>query len=98
MESIKTGFGSRNISIAEYKKKGNFFYQIVVGSKTVTFHVPGVNEEIERYEEDTYLELEEFDQALTRLHIPKEADKTGWENCDLDKEYVDRFLRIIELK
>ena len=24
--------------------------------------------------------------------------KKGWKNCDFDKEYVDRFLRIIELK
>ena len=44
------------------------------------------------------MELEEFDQALVELGIKKEADKTGWENCDFDKEYVDRFLRIIELK
>jgi len=98
VESIKTGFGNKNISIAEYKKKGNFFYQIVVNGKTVTFHTPGINEDIKRYEEHSYLELEEFDQVLTRMQIPKEADKTGWENCDLDKEYVDRFLRIIELK
>ncbi len=98
VESIKTGFGNKNISIAEYKRKGNFFYQIEVEDKTITFHAPGTNEEIERYQEHTYLELEEFDQALVELGIPKKADKKGWENCDFDKEYVDRFLRIIELK
>jgi len=98
VESIKTGFGDRNFSIAEYKKKGNFFYQIKVDGKTITFHVPGTNADIKRYEEHSYLELEEFDQALAGFGIPKEADKKGWENCDLDKEYVDRFLRIIELK
>lgn len=98
VESIKTGFGSKNISIAEYKKKGNFFYQIELNGKTITFHAPGVNEDIERYTEHTYLELEEFDQALVGLGISKETDKTGWENCDFDQEYVDRFLRIIELK
>lgn len=98
VESIKTGFGNKNTSIAEYKRMGNFFYQIEVNGKTITFHAPGTNEEIKRYEEHTYLELEEFDQALVALGVPKQADKKGWENCDLDKEYVDRFLRIIELK
>ncbi len=98
VESIKTGFGNKNLSIAEYKKKGSFFYQIELDGKTITFHVPGTNEDIQRYEEHTYLELEEFDQALVGLGIPKEADKEGLENCDFDQEYVDRFLRIIELK
>ena len=98
VESIKTGFGNKNFSIVEYKKKGNFFYQIELKSKTITFHVPSVNEDIQRYEEHTYLELEEFDQALVGLGIPKKADKEGWKNCNLDQEYVDRFLRIIELK
>ncbi len=96
--SVKTGFGNKNFSIAEYKKKGNFFYQIKLDGKTITFHVPGTNEDIQRYEEHTYLELEEFDQALVELGIPKEADKEGWENCDFDQEYVDRFLRIIEFR
>ncbi len=94
-DSIRTGFGDKNISLAEYKRKGSFYYQIEINGQTVTFHAPTVNEQIERYEEHTYLELEEFDQALTALGIPKEADEKGWENCDFDKEYVDRFLRII---
>lgn len=98
MKSIKTGFGNKNMSIAEYKKKGSFFYQVEINGKTITFHAPSTNEQIKRYEEHTYLELEEFDQALVELGIPKKADKKGWENCDFDKEYVDRFLRIIMLK
>ena len=98
IKSIKTGFGNRNFALVEYKKKGNFYYQIEVGGKIVTFQGGSVNEDIKRYEEHTYLELEEFDQALVALKIPKESDKTGWENCDFDKEYVDRFLRIVELR
>lgn len=96
VESIKTGFGSKYFSIADYKKKGSFYYQIEISGKTITFHTPGANEDIQRYREHTYLELEEFDQALVELGIPKEGDKKGWENCDFDQEYVDRFLRIIE--
>ncbi len=95
VDSIKTGFGDKSFSFAEYKRKGSFYYQIEINGQTVTFHTPTANEQIERYEEHTYLELEEFDRALTALGIPKEADEKGWENCDFDKEYVDRFLRII---
>ncbi len=95
VDSIKTGFGDKNFSLVEYKRKGSFYYQIEINGQTVTFHTPTVNEKIERYEEHTYLELEEFDRALTALGIPKEADEKGWENCDFDQEYVDRFLRII---
>ncbi len=98
VEAIKTGFGDKNFSFAEYKKKGSFYYQITIDGQTVTFHTPTVNEQIQRYEEHTYLELEEFDRALTALGIPKEADETGWETCDLDREYVERFLRIIRNK
>lgn len=96
VDSIKTGFGDKSIALAEYKRKGSFYYQIEVDGRTITFHQPGANDKIERYEEHTYLELEEFDQILVDLGVPKEADKTGWENCDFDKEYVDRFLRIID--
>lgn len=98
VKSINTGFGDKNFSIPDYKKKGSFFYQIQIKNKTITFHTPSTNDKIKRYEEHTYLELEEFDQALVELKIPKNADKKGWKNCDFDKEYVDRFLRIIELK
>lgn len=98
IEEINTGFGNENFAIAEYKKKGNFFYQIKLDGKTITFHCPSVNEEIERYQEDSYLELEEFDQKLVNLGVPKRADESGYENCDLDEIFVERFLRIIRLK
>lgn len=98
IESISTGFGDKNFAIAEYKRKGNFFYQITLDGRIITFHVPNVNEDIERYQEDSYLELEEFDQALRKLKIPKKASEKGYENCELDQEFVDRFLRIINTK
>ena len=98
IESISTGFGDKNFAIAEYKRKGNFFYQITLDGRIITFHVPNVNEDIERYQEDSYLLLEEFDQALRKLKIPKKASEKGYENCELDQEFVDRFLRIINTK
>lgn len=95
VKSITTGFGNKKLAITEYKKVGNFYYQIEVDERTITFHTPSTNSEIGRYE-DTYLELEEFDAVLTDAGIEKQADEDGYENCDLDQRYVDRFLRIIK--
>lgn len=60
------------------------------------FHQPSVNSDIKRYEEDTYFELEEFDQRLMALGIVKEGDTSGSQNCMLDPYYVERFCRIIK--
>lgn len=94
---IRAAFGQKRLAFSEYKKKGNFYYQIELDEKKIIFHVPSVNENIKRYTDDTYLELEEFDQKLVALGIPKKADETGWEDCDLDAQYVNRFRRIIAL-
>lgn len=92
---VKAGFGKKIWSLVEYQKKGNFFYQITLDGRQIILHQPTVNEQIARYEEDTYLELEEFDQRLMQLGIRKESDETGYQDCDLDKQFVDRFRRII---
>lgn len=95
IEHITAEFGDKKLSFVEYKKEGNFSYQITIEGKKHVFHTPTINEKIERYE-DTYLELEEFDQKLVELGIPKTTRKEGSEKCFLDQRYVDRFLRIIE--
>lgn len=95
VEQISTGFGNKTFAVSEYKRKGNFYYQILLDGRTITFHVPSVNGEITRYEEDSYLELEEFNEKLVMLGIAKTGSDEGYENCDFDKQYVDRFLRII---
>jgi len=98
VDEVVTGFGDKVLTLKEYKKKGNFFYQIKVDGKKIVFHVPSVNGDIERYVNDSYLELEDFDQKLVSLGISKKGSAEGYENCDLDKQYVERFMRIIELK
>ena len=97
VSEIQTGFGQKLFSIHSYDKKGNFYYKIIVDGKTLVFSQPSVNE-IDRYEEDTYLELEEFDRALVQLGIPKKGSDKGRQNIDLDKTYVERFCRIIANK
>ncbi len=95
VEKIETGFGDKKFSIFEYKKAGSFYYIVTFNDQKAVFHMPSVNPNIVRYE-DTYLELEEFDRALGKYSITKESDSEGFEKCDFDKRYVDRFLRIID--
>ena len=99
VEKITTGVGQKKLTFKAYKRKGEFFYQIELDGKTITFMTDSSsNSEIARYEEHTYLYFEEFDQKLMKLGIPKESDATGYENISMDQEYVDRFLRILENK
>ena len=94
VEKIETGFGNQKFSFFEYEKEGNFYYKIYLDGQETVFHTSSVNSSIDRYQ-DTYLELEEFDQALGKLNIPKESSAAGADQCRLDKEYIHRFLRII---
>lgn len=98
VESIKANFGTKTFAILEHKKKGQFSYTVNIGDKEYIFSVPTVNEEIDRYAEHSYLELEEFDEALMQLGVRKMSDDAGSQFCDLDSEYVERFLKIINNK
>ncbi len=95
VSKVQAGFGQKMVSLHREQRRGTFFYTVTIGGKRIVFMQPSVNEEIARYEEDTYLELEEFDQRLMQLGVDKESDETGYEACDFDKQYVDRFRRII---
>ena len=95
VESIETGFGNKRFSLFDYEDEGSFYYKITVGGNEVIFHTPTTNSSIERFE-DTYLELEEFDIALTQHGIPKKSSLARYDKCDFDEKYVERFIRIIE--
>lgn len=95
IDLIETGFGKKIFSIFEYNRKGEFYYKINIDNKKIIFHVPSVNSKIERYNNDTYLELEEFDKKLVELGINKISDIKYSNLCNLDKQYCDRFIRII---
>lgn len=97
VEKIDTGFGDKFFAIAEYNRKGNFYYKIEVDGKKIVFHTPSVNEDIQRYD-DSYLELEEFDEELMKLGISKTSSDKNYEKCIMDQRYIDRFLRIINNK
>lgn len=92
---IETGFGRKNFSFIDYKRKGQFYYRIYIDNKKITFSTPSTNEKIEKYENDSYLELEEFDNNLKKYNIEKITDDKYSNACDLDKQFCDRFGRII---
>lgn len=99
VEKITTGVGQKDMTFFQHERKGQFYYQIKLDGKTIIFLTgSSANDEIERYNEHTYLWFEEFNQKLVELGIPKEGDVSGCENISLDQEYVDRFIRIIENK
>ncbi len=98
VEEIYAGFGDKVIACNEYEEKGNFYYQITLDGKKIVFVTPSVNPKIERYEDDAYLELEEFDQKLTMLKIPKTSSTKYGENNYYDDDIIERFLRIINNK
>lgn len=62
----------------------------------IIFNVPSTNERIERYEDDSYLELEEFDDRLMEYGIKKITHDEYAKACDLDRQFCDRFMRIIK--
>ncbi|WP_419726222.1 MerR family transcriptional regulator [Terrisporobacter petrolearius] len=88
--NINTGFlGKRKLLSGN---KGDFYYKITLKNKKIINLYQATSEF-----DDTYLELEIFDKlALDKSKATKVASKENYKLCDLDKRYVDRFLRIIE--
>ncbi len=99
VDKITAGVGQKDFTYFQHERKGQFYYKIELDGKEIVFiNAETSNSEIERYNEHTYLWLEEFDQKLVELGVQKESDSTGYEAIQLDQEYVDRFHRILENK
>lgn len=99
VEKITAGVGQKTATFVRAERKGQFFYKIELDGREILFlNDESSNPKVERYTEHTYLWLEEFDQKLVELGIPKESDSKGYEKIELDEEYVERFYRILENK
>ena len=83
------GFVGKNLSVALNNLKEN---------KDRTRPNLVIDEVFEYDIDNTNLELEEFDNKLMNLNITKMSINDNIENCDYDKEYCDRFLKIINNK
>ena len=83
-------------TLDETKRQGTFSYCIDLDGEEKVFMQPTANQKL--VSDDTYIELEEFDQRLMELGISKESSAEGSQYNDLDPHYVERLLRIIENK
>ncbi|WP_105207524.1 MerR family transcriptional regulator [Streptococcus suis] len=96
VKSVWTGFGTKVFTLDETKKQGQFSYRIQLDGKELVFMQPTSNQDLVPV--DSYIELEEFDQRLMNLVIPKESSAEGSQYNDLDAHFLGRFLRIVENK
>ncbi|WP_426351174.1 hypothetical protein ACPWSR_08085 [Alloiococcus sp. CFN-8] len=95
VDEIKTGYSGKLISFSQ--KKGTFYYKVSFKGRWITFGTTSPNESIERYN-DSYLELEEFDEKLMKYSPKKISSRDNEEHALLDDRYIQRFGRIIENK
>ena len=82
--------------------ESEFFYRITVktpeGEEKFTFSVVSGNYDIDRYAEDTHLELLDFDKVLMDMGIPKQSSEAYAEYLSMDDKYRERFLQIVRNK
>lgn len=88
--NVNVGFlGKRKLL---YGNKGDFYYKVTLKDNKQIDISEGTSDF-----DDTYLELELFDKlVMDKSHANKRSSKENYKLCDLDKRYVDRFLRIIK--
>jgi len=99
VSKVEAKFGDKTfLTLAPYERKGTFQYIVHVDRKKIVFSSPMPNSNIERYYIDPNLELEEFDEKLMNLNIPKESSEANSDTGYHDKVYVERFLKIIRNK
>lgn len=77
--------------------KGDFYYKACFDGRWISFGETIPNEKISRYN-DTYMEIEEFDQKLMKVHPEKISSHDNEKHVDLDQVYIHRFNRIIDNK
>ncbi|WP_434291706.1 MerR family transcriptional regulator [Clostridium botulinum] len=91
ISKVQAGFKGKSAKV--FKGHAGDFYCIVSfkDGKKINFY------QANSAFEDTYLELEIFDKLIMETSkAQKQSSKENYQFCDLDKRYVDRFLRIIE--
>lgn len=97
VEKIEVWYGHSHWQLATNHRYGNFYYAIWLDGKQIVLSQPNVNEEVDRFQE-SYQELEEFDERLVGLGIPKTASAKHADKNDYDEQYKKRFERIIHNK
>ena len=91
IQEVETGFyGSRLIFLYD---KGDFYYQIKFkNGKTISI---GDCYTLPLYEKHTYSELVEMDRLIMQYKPHKISSDKNFEYIQMDQEYIDRFLSIV---
>ncbi|WP_162011281.1 MerR family transcriptional regulator [Streptococcus sp. S784/96/1] len=97
VKKIGVWYGDSHWQLSTNNRYGNFYYAIWLDGKRVVLSQPNVNDDVNRFV-DTYQELEEFDERLVKLGIPKTASAKHADKNDYDEQYQKRFERIIKNK
>lgn len=94
---VKTGFQATK-SFLSQRDKGDFYYILYLDDgKKIDISMSNPNHE-KRYEEHTYLEIEECDAIFMQHGIKKESSMQHFQDNTLAQEYRNRFKKIIENK
>lgn len=93
IEKVEAKFGNKRFTLNETDKRGQFSYSLHLDGKMISFMSPSVNQELVK--DDSYIELEDFDQVLMTLGIAKDSSAEFSQYNDLAPYFTERFLRII---
>lgn len=86
---VETGFKGKAFGVFR-RNAGDFYYitNFKNGTKVDFYQASSPYE-------DTYLELEIFDDLIMKNDVEKNSSSDNSQYCDFDQRYIDRFLRII---
>ncbi|WP_369351066.1 MerR family transcriptional regulator [Streptococcus hillyeri] len=85
VEKIEAWYGASHWRLSTNNRQGHFYYAIWLDGKKVVLSQPNVNDKIERFT-DSYQELEEFDERLVNIGIPKTASAKHADKIDYDEQ------------
>jgi len=94
IESVECGFYGKGFYY--FHEKGEFYYKVHLKDGK-SFSVKDT-ETTEKYENDTYSEIEAFDQEVMKHDVKKISSDKYSQYAMLDQVYVDRFISIIHNK
>lgn len=94
IKSVECGFYENGFYY--FHEKGEFYYKVYM--KDGTSFAMKNTETIEKYENDTYSEIEEFDKEVMKHDIKKVSSDKYSQYAMLDQVYINRFIAIINNK
>lgn len=94
IESVECGFYKNGLSY--FHEKGEFYYKVhMKDGQSISLQN---TQTIEKYEDDTYIEIEIFDKDVMKYPVKKISSDKYSQYAMLDQRFIDRFISIINNK